>query len=605
MKRIILILCLVALLIPNATAQSSITIIAPAVERTSDGLNGVLSYITVVTQEGSGHIYIDTWPLAEIDIQGSARLAVQVACDAVHKNWKEYDFFITVRSDSPIIGGPSAGGAMTVALIASLQGWDLRTDVVMSGTINPDETVGPVGGLLAKAQAASEVAEVFLIPEGQTTILVEEQKVVQQGIFTYVTTTQKEVNLVEEGEDLGLDVKEVYDIRDAVYEFTGETIEPPSASGESIKADFMEPYARQQLSEIELEFEVTQGRIDGYSGTYQSELYTLLDTAHDEITYAQEQFESGDYYTSMSGAFVAGLYITYVTNLIAFFEDTDPTDIAASVADYLSGVAEDISDETPRGMTALQCIAAAQNRVFEAKDYLEKAQKSQSDTEFIEYISYAQRRGESAEFWLNISREYQKGEAIDESTVKNAASSMLNTAQLSLVYASSILPKSGLLQEATQNYNTAEREYRQGAYASSIFSALESKVYVEVALITTGSSEEMISQRVERARERASKSIEESRNEGIEPVLAVSYYELADSVSSPVQQLLYLGHAEEIASIYDYIEPYSTPPESPTTQPIVKEPEHVSFTDRFLPGVIIGFVGCFLLMMLIGSLRKK
>jgi uncharacterized protein len=593
------------LIIPQATAQSSITIIAPAVERTPEGLNGVFSYITVFTQKGSGHIYIDTWPLAEIDIQGSARLAVQVACEVVHKDWKAYDFFITVRSDSPIIGGPSAGGAMTVALIASLEGLPLKDTVVMSGTINPDETIGPVGGLLAKAQAASEVADVFLVPEGQTTILVEEQKVVQQGFFTYVTTTQKEVNLIDEGKNLGLEVREVYDIRNAVYEFTGVTIEQPSSSDQSIETDFMEPYARQELSTIQSEFEDMSERVNAYGGKYKSDLQSLLDTARKEIGYAQEQFDSGQYYTSMSGTFVAGLYITFVENLLAFFNDADPEDLAESVADYLNEVSEEIMRETPRGMTALQCIAAAQNRVFEAKDFLENAQESQSDTKFIEYISYAQRRGESARFWLHISREYQQGAEIDEQTVKNTASSMLNTAQLSLVYASSILPQSSLLQEASQNYQRAETEYREGAYASSLFSALESKVYGEVALITSGSKEDVITQRVERARERAGKSIEDSRIQGIEPVLAMSYYELADSLTNSIQQLLYLGHAEEIASIYKYIEP-SVPPESAITKsfPSTEDTEESQLTWGFILGLALGFVGCFLLVVLIGRLRK-
>jgi uncharacterized protein len=595
----------VTLLIPNITAQSSITIIAPAVERTPEGLNGVLSYISVVSKGGSGHIYIDTWPLAEIDIQGSARLAVQVACGVVDKNWEEYDFFITVRSDSPIIGGPSAGGAMTVAIIASLEGWTLKKNMVMSGTINPDETIGPVGGLLAKAQAASQVADVFLVPEGQTTILVEEQKTVQQGFFTYVTTTQKEVNLIEEGKNLGLEVKEIYDIRDAVYEFTGNIIEPPSVAGKSIKADFMEPQANEQLSTIESEFERATQAVNTYSGKYLSDLESLLDTARNEINYAREQYESGGYYTCMSNTFVAGLYITYVTNLVAFFEGSDPEGMAESVSEYLSGVSEEINSEVPRGMTALQCIAAAQNRVFEAKDYLQKARESQSDIEFIEYISYAQRRGESAELWLNLSREYQEGDAISENAVKNAASSMLNTAQLSLVYASSILPQSNLLQEAAKNYDTAETEYRDGAFASSIFSALESKVYGEVALLTTGSNEDVIAQRVYRARERASKSIEDSRNQGIEPILAVSYYELADSTDNSIYQLLYLGHAEEIASIYKYIEPYTPPSESQPTKLPEQGPQESGFISGFIPGIAIGVVGCLLLVLLLRSMKKE
>lgn len=553
MKRVILVLCII-LLIPHTTAQPSVTIIAPAVERTPSRLQGVLSYISVHTEKGSGHIYIDTWPLAEVDIQGSARLAVQVACDVVNKDWKEYDFFITVRSDSPIVGGPSAGGAMTVAVIAALQGWSLTEGVVMSGTINPDETVGPVGGLYQKAQAASEVAHLFLVPEGQTTILVEEQETIQEGPFAYITTTQKEVNLLEEGQKMGLDVKEVYDIRDAVYYFTGEKIEPPHIEAEPIKADFMKPYVEQKLHETEEEYTRVSTRVDDYTGSYKSDLEDLMTSAQEQIHYARETYESGKYYTSMSASFVAGLNITFADNLLLYFEGQSPEEIFEPLDSYLDTLSEEISSERPHGMTALQCTAAAQKRLFEAEGYLKQAHETRSTVDYMRYASQAQRGGETAEFWLNLAREYQKGDEITEKTLKSAASSMVNTAELSLVYASSILPKTNVLQEAEDDLKTAETEFMEKAYAVSLFSALESKVYSEVALIANVSDKSIITQRVERAKERASNAIETSRRRGIEPVLAVSLYELAESLESPIELLVYLRYAEETASVYRYIE---------------------------------------------------
>lgn len=553
MKRFISIFLVMGLLQCIPVAADSVTVVAPAVQKTPQGFQGVLSYITVVTQEGSGHIYIDTWPLAEVDIQGSARLAVQVACEVVNQDWKTYDFFITVRSDSPIIGGPSAGGAITVAVIADLQGWELRSDVVMSGTINPDETVGPVGGLYEKAQAASEVADLFLVPEGQTTIVVEETEQVQQGPFTYITTTQKEVDLEEEGRTMGLQVKEVYDIRDAVYYFTGKRIEPPQIEAKPIRTDFMKPYAQEKLEQIRKEYESAQSEIDSYTGAYKKDLETLLESAHEEIEYAGDTFDHRNYYTSMSASFVAGLYITYAVNLFSYFEGQPVEDIFEGLDSYLVHLSEEIQNERPYGMTALQCIAAAQKRIIEARDYLQEVEDG-SDFDYIEYGSYAQRRGESAEFWLNLSRDYQEGDEITELMLKNAASSMVNTAELSLVYASSILPQSNLLEEAAATLETAENAFMKKAYAASLFSAVESKVYAEVSLIFYSSDRSVIAERVDRARERASSCIEESRKRGIEPVLAVSYYELAESRTNSIQSLIYLGYAEEIASIYRYIE---------------------------------------------------
>jgi uncharacterized protein len=551
---VISLILMVSWAIPYTEAQSHMTITAPAVERTPDGLRGILSYITVSTQPGSGHIYIDTWPLAEVDIQGSARLAVQVACEVVQKDWHHYDFFITVRSESPIIGGPSAGGAMAVAVIAALQGWELDSNVVMSGTINPDETVGPVGGLYQKAEAASKVADFFLVPEGQTTVLVEEQDVVQKGPFHFVTTTQSEVDLVEEGRKMGLEIKEIYDIRDAVFYLTGKRIEVPLIESEPIKADFMKSYSREELEIREEEYNSATERIASYNGSYRGDLEEFLDLAHQQIDYAHEMYDAGNYYTSMNANFVAGCYITFASSLLSYVEGVSVEEIFLHLDEQLDQLSEEIKAECPMGMTSLQCIATAQQLISETRDYYQQAQEKGSDFDYIEYASYAQRRVERSKFWLNLSREYQKGSVISETTLKNAASAMINMAELSLVYASSVLPESNLLQEAEKRLEAAQREFSEEVYCASLFSAIESKIYGEVALITYASDESMIEQRVERARERASNAIEKSRERGIEPVLAVSYYELAESSTSSTQILIRLGYAEETASIYKYIE---------------------------------------------------
>jgi uncharacterized protein len=576
-------------------AESGVTIVAPAVQRTPSGLEGVLSYITVVTQKGSGHIYIDTWPLAEVDIQGSARLAVQVACEVVQKDYRQYDFFITVRSDSPIIGGPSAGGAITVAVIASLEGWNIGSDVVMSGTINPDETVGPVGGLFQKAQAASEVAHTFLVPEGQTTIVVEEQKITQEGPFSIINTVQKEVDLVEEGKKMGVTVEEVYDIREAVYYFTGKRIEPPSIEGEPIKTGFMKGYAEEELEKIEEEYTTVEYDVELYTGEYKEDLQNLLVSAKDNIDHAHETFDTGEYYTSMSASFVAGLYIRYARNLLLYFQDEPVEEIFSEVDTRINQLSQEIKSEAPQGMTSLQCIAAAQNRIYEASQYYQRAQEQKSYFDYIQYASYAQIRAESAEFWLELARKYQKGDEIPQDVIKNAASSMISTAELSLVYASSILPSSDLLTEAQTRLETAQNEFVKGAYCASLFSAVESKVHGEVALLTYATNQSVITQRVERAEERASAAIEESRNRGVEPVLSVSYYELAESFSSATRSLIYLGYAEETASIYRYIE--SQPiivgeTQVPETAPPTEPPELPEGTKTMLEnGLLLVGVG--------------
>ena len=66
------------------------------------------------------------------------------------------------------IDGPSAGALKTVAVLSLMQGHTIDEDVTMTGTINPDGTLGPVGGIPEKVLgAAAEGFTKVLIPAGQ------------------------------------------------------------------------------------------------------------------------------------------------------------------------------------------------------------------------------------------------------------------------------------------------------------------------------------------------------------------------------------------------------------------------------------------------------
>ncbi len=109
------------------------------------------------------------------------------------------------------IDGPSAGAVQTVAVLSLLLGDELRSDVAMTGTINPDGTVGPVGGIAEKLTGASaEGYKRVLIPMGLRN--------------SYSEKEQAFVDVVALGAELGLEVKEVSTIYEAYTEFTGEQV---------------------------------------------------------------------------------------------------------------------------------------------------------------------------------------------------------------------------------------------------------------------------------------------------------------------------------------------------------------------------------------------
>lgn len=65
------------------------------------------------------------------------------------------------------IDGPSAGGILTVGTLAALRGDQLLPTVTMTGTIEVDGSIGTVGGVDLKAEAARKAGfETMLVPKG-------------------------------------------------------------------------------------------------------------------------------------------------------------------------------------------------------------------------------------------------------------------------------------------------------------------------------------------------------------------------------------------------------------------------------------------------------
>lgn len=78
-----------------------------------------------------------------------------------------YEFPVKVTIDSGQVGGPSAGLAFTLAILDRLTPGSLTGDqpVAVTGTIELDGSVGPVGGVVQKTEAAVGAgAKLFMVP---------------------------------------------------------------------------------------------------------------------------------------------------------------------------------------------------------------------------------------------------------------------------------------------------------------------------------------------------------------------------------------------------------------------------------------------------------
>jgi uncharacterized protein len=225
----------------NMTSQS-ITAAAVKAVPVTDGFfqtvqyQGTIMEITVdIRDDGRGLVLVNTETPTGVDFQTSARTAVKVAQSMTQADLSDKDVIFSIKTkgenstsgDLQAVDGPSAGAAMTVLLAAELGASGssshagLKQDVVMTGTINPDGTIGPVGGVPEKAVAAGQYgAKIFLVPAGQAVYNEQTCQKRQEGPFIYQTCRSQEKPLSDYTEkNFGMKVIEVKNIKDALAYF--------------------------------------------------------------------------------------------------------------------------------------------------------------------------------------------------------------------------------------------------------------------------------------------------------------------------------------------------------------------------------------------------
>jgi uncharacterized protein len=167
MKRILLItLAFFLVLCPLASAEVRFNEIhVPAVS--SEGF-GIMTQIDVEILPGKGRVLVNAIPLTGIETQNSERVAVDVASEYTGYNFSNDDVIFTIHTEANVVDGPSAGAALTVATIAAVEGKQIKDDVTLTGTIEPDGSIGPVGNIFEKAKVAAEHNyTTILIPRDQ------------------------------------------------------------------------------------------------------------------------------------------------------------------------------------------------------------------------------------------------------------------------------------------------------------------------------------------------------------------------------------------------------------------------------------------------------
>lgn len=551
-----------------------VPVTALAVALTEDGtFVGAHASITVsVATGGSGHVFIDTRPLAGTDMQGSARMAARVASAVTGHSLERHDVFVVVRSSSPIIAGPSAGGILTLAMVVALENanldedeepWAIDPRVMSTGTINPDGTIGPVGGILEKARAArAQGARLFLVPDGQDEV---------QPIDPATRLPVGEPVDVGDHcrEELGITCQEVASIEELVALATGHAFERPEVAPPST-AEYEEtlgPLARALIEEAQAYHDVwdrlNASRVP--EGARQ-DILEALSNAQAFDRQAEGHWAEAEFYSAASRAFSASIHGTFARLLLDFHGEGRSLDaLEAELEAGREAVREAFGaagEAEVTGMNTLYTVGSAQVRVTDAQTRLASAWDRFNRTDVVGAIfdlAWAHERAETVHWWLSLSGPFGAGPDLPV-PVEELADDLLDLADETLAYAGSVLGLPNGPDRAAAKLADARDDARRGFHAAALIEAAESQVIAALSIeASVGSTS---AERINETRARASRAIGEARAQGVEPVLPVALFEFAGAQEDPLLTMEFYRSARVFAGFSQVLTGAERPTES-------------------------------------------
>lgn len=566
-KKVLVFPVLLLFLISAAGAQPirKVSTSILGIKQTESGAEGVVANLTVQLRRGDGKVFISSMPLTKVDTQASARLAKETACDILSRDCSQYDFNYIIRSSAPIVGGPSAGSSMTVATLALLSNKSLNKTVMVSGTVNPDGSIGAVGGLLEKARAAFRVGgKLMLIPKGQGVIRTTKTQRERTGpIITEITQTE-EIDLKEyANQHWGIEVEEVSDVRDAYKYFTGYEITSSKIKGELETAEFNE-VLKEMFNSM---YNKTKGNLEEFkenkkkyalSLSMEQRIDKLIGKIEEDITVIENLKKSEEYYSAASQALEANVKIRYGLNLLEY-------SLASSKKVYVDKKVEDISSELRRlernltegkkisSRNEVEVVTTAIDRLKEAGTLLDEADKNYYNEKYEESIyafSFAKERLNTAEEWVAVSEEFKKNLNITFkiSKLKDLAQERISEAQSKEVYVSMLGIKPG---QASTHLQRAQEAYETGDYVYSIFESLKSIAISNLRMEIRGVEEQNLDSVIQDKRKRVESKLEGIKQRGVLPILSTSYLQFSENKEDRLTKLIYLEYANQFSSIAD------------------------------------------------------
>jgi len=517
------ILVLFLLLAPVVVAEPfHITLLA--VHEDNGTFRGSTANLFFELKSGDERVFLDTFPLTKIDTQISTRFAKEIACNYFDLKCRNYDFIYTIRADSSIIGGPSAGASIAALTTAGVLNLDVKQNVAVTGTINSGGLIGPVGGLKAKIEAAESVGiDKVLIPAGTA----------------ISNISNKTINLIEYGEEIGVKVVEVLDLNEVVFHLTGSRL----LDNETTVS--IDPFYRDVMKDISERICKRSGDLNKQLQEFKLNLSERGDLTNRTARASAAAIEEA-YYSAASYCF--GLNIILKT-LLYDKQNFSDAKIQAKVTQLevdIERFAASVRERELLTITDLQTYSIVLERLNAARDLLADFNEFKTNR----LLAFAEERFFTARVWSLFFQMDGKSFEINNEVLRNSCIRKIQEVKERYQYVILFAGANGLEDEMKE----AEEQLANGEYAQCLILASQAKASANAVLSTLGVESSGLDRLVDTKLFALEKLISRTINRRAFPILAYSYYEYSKSLKQydPGAALLYSEYALELSNLDIY-----------------------------------------------------
>jgi len=547
-------------------------------------------------EEGSGRVFLDTYPLTKMDTQISTRFAKEMACKHFNLDCDKYDFIYTIKAKTSIIGGPSAGAAM--AALTSIAVLDLNYDqsIAVTGTINSGGIVGQVGGVKEKLEAAANAGlKKVLIPQGSSRSLLNEETITAET--TEPSQENDSFDLIGYGKNnLSLEVKEVMDLDEIIFELSGKDLNHKviEITADSEYKEIMQGLQDLlcQRSERLMEEMVDEGVI-------------INEQVLKEILDKKEKSENAslreDYYSSASFCFSANIQLKNY-----YYAEKSPDRIAlVNLFNILEKkvdlLEKQLAEENIETISDLQSLMVVKERLADVRKQINDFNKNidGSPKQLAELLAYAEERYFSALSWKQFFSMDGKKFVLDQQSLQNSCEQKIAEAEERYQYVELFLGPAPIV-DVKEKINSAKAALNEQEDELCLITAAQAKGDANAIMSTLGLMEKDLDNLIASKIKAVELVISRNSAEGVFPILGYSYYQYANTLKETEKYtaLIYLEYALEMSDLGIYF---------PEEQSFVKLVRSFNWNGKWVFlgfGFLIG-AGIGVLIGLIVKRRKK